>query len=117
MLLYPSPQYHRRRPETERETDEHYYFERRHEDHVRSVGRWTAGHPDFSLPTGRVASVAVPTLVIDGGTTPWMSHAAQATASALPNAHRRTLEGQPRNVDPEALAPTLMEFFADQRGA
>lgn len=67
---------------------------------------------DFSLPTERVASVAVPTLVIDGGTTPWMSHGAQAVAAALPNAKRRTLEGQPHNVDPDALAPALEEFFA-----
>jgi hypothetical protein len=46
---------------------------------------------DFSLPKERVASVTVPTLVIDGGETPWLSHAAQAVADALPNAQRRTL--------------------------
>jgi pimeloyl-ACP methyl ester carboxylesterase len=66
---------------------------------------------DFSLPTERVARVTVPTLVIDGGQTPWLSHAAQAVASALPNAQRRTLSGQPHNVDPEAIAPVLVEFF------
>jgi pimeloyl-ACP methyl ester carboxylesterase len=67
---------------------------------------------DFSLPKERVASVRVPTLVIDGGTTPWLSHAAQAVADALPNAQRRTLKGQPHNVAPEAIAPVLEEFFA-----
>jgi|SRR6266536_2957037 len=66
---------------------------------------------DFSLPKERIASVTVPTLVIDGGETPWMSHAAQAVAQALPNAQRRTLAGQPHNVDPQALAPVLVEFF------
>jgi pimeloyl-ACP methyl ester carboxylesterase len=66
---------------------------------------------DFSLPYAKVASVTVPTLVIDGGQTPWLSHAAQAVASALPHAQRRTLSGQPHNVDPEAIAPVLVEFF------
>ncbi len=66
---------------------------------------------DFSLPTERVASVTVPTLVIDGGETPWLSHAAQAVAAALPHAQRRTLKGQPHNVDPAAIAPMLAEFF------
>jgi pimeloyl-ACP methyl ester carboxylesterase len=66
----------------------------------------------FSLPKERVASVTVPTLVIDGGTTPWLSHTAQAVADALPNGQRRTLQGQPHNVAPEAIAPVLREFFA-----
>ena len=66
---------------------------------------------DFSLPAEHIASVAVPTLVIDGGTTPWLSHAAEAVAQALPHAQRRTLHGQPHNVAPEALAPALVEFF------
>jgi LuxR family maltose regulon positive regulatory protein len=29
----------------------------------------------------------------------------------LPNAQRRTIAGQPHNVDPQALAPVLVEFF------
>ena len=65
-----------------------------------------------ALPTERVASVAVPTLVIDGGASPvWMRNAAQAVAEALPNAQHRTLEGQTHNVAPDALAPVLEEFF------
>lgn len=66
---------------------------------------------DFSLPKERIASVTVPTLVIDGGETPWLSRAAQAVAEALPNAPRRTLSGQPHNVDPQAIAPVLVSFF------
>ncbi len=66
---------------------------------------------DNSLPTRRVASVRVPTLVIDGGETTWLSHAAEAVAEALPNAQRSTLKGQPHNVAPEAIAPVLVEFF------
>ena len=68
---------------------------------------------DFSLPAEQVATVTVPTLVIDGGTTPWLSHAADAVANTLPNAQRRTLKGQPHNVAPEAIAPALVEFFKD----
>lgn len=67
---------------------------------------------DFSLPAQRLALVTVPALVIDGGETPWLSQSAQAVAGALPNARRRTLNGQPHNVAPEAIAPALVEFFA-----
>jgi pimeloyl-ACP methyl ester carboxylesterase len=66
-----------------------------------------------ALPTKRIASVGVPTLVIDGGASPaWMRHAAQAVADILPDAQRRTLEGQTHDVAPAALAPVLEEFFA-----
>ena len=43
-----------------------------------------------------------------------MHNAAQALAHALPNAKRRTLEGQTHDVAPEALAPVLMEFFMEK---
>lgn len=66
---------------------------------------------DYSLPKERMASVTVPTLVIDGGQSPWLSHAAQVVADALPHAQRRTLAGQPHNVDAEAIAPILVAFF------
>lgn len=66
---------------------------------------------DFSLPSTRVASVKVPTLVIDGGQTPWLGATAEAVAAVLPDAQRRTLEGQPHNVEAAALAPALTEFF------
>ena len=68
---------------------------------------------DFSLPIERVATVNVPILVIDGGETPWLSHAAQAVADVLPNAQRHTLKGQPHNVAPEAMSPVLIEFFKE----
>ncbi|MEV0589902.1 alpha/beta fold hydrolase [Nonomuraea cavernae] len=66
---------------------------------------------DFSLPADRLAGVAVPALVIDGETIPWMSSAARAVAEALPDARRVSLTGQPHNVAPEAIAPVLAEFF------
>src|SRR5262249_9883967 len=67
---------------------------------------------DYSLPAKRLASITTPTLVIDGGTVPWLSQAADAVAEALPSAQRRTLAGQPHNVDPAAIAPALEAFFA-----
>jgi pimeloyl-ACP methyl ester carboxylesterase len=69
------------------------------------------GDGSFKLPKERIAKATCPTLVIDGGTTPWLSRAADAVADTLPNAQRRTLAGQPHNVDPQALAHVLVEFF------
>jgi hypothetical protein len=40
-----------------------------------------------------------------------MHNAAQATAHALPNGQRHTLEGQTHDVAPQVLAPVLVEFF------
>jgi len=57
------------------------------------------------------ATVTMPTLVIDGGTTPWLSAGAAAIASALPNGQRRTLQGQTHDVAPEAIAPAITEFL------
>lgn len=66
------------------------------------------------LPLKRWASVAVPTLVMDGGASPtWARNAAQTLADVLPHAQRRTLEGQTHDVAPEALAPVLAAFFAE----
>jgi hypothetical protein len=49
---------------------------------------------------------------IDGGASPeFMHNAAQAAAHALPNAQRRTLEGQTHDVAPGVLAPILEQFF------
>ena len=71
---------------------------------------------DGSVPTERLATITVPTLVIDGGASPaFMQNAAQAVAHALPNAQRRTLEGQTHDVTPEALAPVLVEFFMETK--
>jgi pimeloyl-ACP methyl ester carboxylesterase len=57
------------------------------------------------------ADITVPTLVLDGGTTFWLSDGAEAIANALPNATRQTLDGQPHDVAPDALAPVLAAFF------
>jgi pimeloyl-ACP methyl ester carboxylesterase len=68
---------------------------------------------DYSVPTERAGAVKVPTLVIDGGASfDTMGDAAEALAQAVPDGRRLTLEGQEHNVDPNALAPVLVDFFA-----
>ena len=69
---------------------------------------------DGSVPAERLASITVPTLVIDGGASPaFMHNAAQAAAHAFPNAQHRRLPGQTHDVAPETLAPVLMDFFME----
>lgn len=49
---------------------------------------------------------------IDGGASPpWARDATAALAERLPHPQRRTLDGQTHEVEPEALAPVLEEFF------
>jgi pimeloyl-ACP methyl ester carboxylesterase len=67
-----------------------------------------------ALPAQRWASVKIPTLVADGGASgPAMHSAAQALADLLPDARRRTLDGQEHAVDPAILAPVLIDFFTN----
>lgn len=68
---------------------------------------------DFTVPTTRLATVKVPTVVVDGGTVDWLTRSADAVADALPVATRRTLAGQPHNVDDAAIAPAIVEHFAE----
>jgi hypothetical protein len=76
---------------------------------ITIVGDNQRGQP---LPATRWTSVTAPTLVVVGGKSPaWMRHAMQALGDVLPNARRRTLEGQTHIVSPKALAPVLVEFF------
>jgi predicted alpha/beta-hydrolase family hydrolase len=64
-----------------------------------------------SLRADAWASVAVPTLILDGGTMPWMTAGADALATVVPHAERRTLEGQTHDVAPEPVAQALRDFF------
>ena len=60
------------------------------------------------------ASITVPALVMDGGASPAFQHnAVQALAQTLPNARRRTLDGQTHEVDPAVLAAELDAFFGN----
>ena len=65
-----------------------------------------------ALRAERWVNVTVPTLVMDGGASPaWARNAVQALTNALPDAQRRTLEGQTHGADATVLAPVLIEFF------
>jgi pimeloyl-ACP methyl ester carboxylesterase len=73
------------------------------------VGEFMRGKP---LPADRWSKVTMPVLVVDGGASDaWMHHAADALAGVLPRASRRTLEGQTHMVDPNVLAPVMIEFL------
>ena len=73
------------------------------------MGDTMAGRP---LPADRWASVTVPTLVMDGDQSPaWARNSVAALVGVLPNAERRSLEGQDHGAASEVLAPVLVEFF------
>jgi hypothetical protein len=65
------------------------------------------------LPTERWNDLQRPVLIIDGGASPaWLHNAADALDKILPYAsHRQTLANQTHDVDPEVLAPAIIEFF------
>jgi pimeloyl-ACP methyl ester carboxylesterase len=74
------------------------------------MGDSMSGSP---FPIERWASVATPTLVIGGGASPaWARNAIWTLADVLPDARRRSLEGQDHGPAPEVLAPVLEAFFA-----
>jgi pimeloyl-ACP methyl ester carboxylesterase len=68
---------------------------------------------DFSVDPTQLAKLSCPVLILDGGTTPWLSQAADAVAAATPDAVRQTLNGQQHNVEATALAPALIRFLTD----
>jgi pimeloyl-ACP methyl ester carboxylesterase len=54
----------------------------------------------------------MPVLILDGDASfPFMNAAANAVATQLPNATRKTLSGQDHGPKPEAIAPVLREFL------
>jgi pimeloyl-ACP methyl ester carboxylesterase len=67
-----------------------------------------------TVPVERASTITAPTLVMVGSTTyPFMHETAERLAEIIPNTQYRTLEGQTHEVDPQALAPLLAEFFRD----
>jgi hypothetical protein len=68
--------------------------------------------PGNVLPTGVLASISQPVLVLTGGySPPWLAKAGKAVAGAVPRAVHRILEDQTHDVTSAALAPELLEFF------
>jgi acetyl esterase/lipase len=75
----------------------------------RIVGDTMSGKP---LAADRFAAVTVPTLVLIGGTTPWLNDGGHALAEALPRGQLRQLDGQTHDVAPDVLVPALIDFFS-----
>ena len=77
-----------------------------------------------TVPAERFSTIEQPTLVMIGGmavdsregmgglASDFFDRAANAIASSVPNAERRTLEGQGHMVEASAMAPVVREFFA-----
>ncbi|MEW9548853.1 alpha/beta fold hydrolase [Nonomuraea sp. NPDC050783] len=71
--------------------------------------------PGNALPAARLAALDRPALVLNGERSPaWMREAGAAVAAAVPGALHRVLEEQTHAVTVEALAPELLEFFAQR---
>ena len=67
---------------------------------------------DFTVPTGRLAGIAIPTLVMHGAkTNERLKQAAGAVAAAIPGARWQTLAGQTHNVSAAVLAPVAADFL------
>jgi pimeloyl-ACP methyl ester carboxylesterase len=68
---------------------------------------------EYKVPTARFKAIRVPTLTIHGSKTDVrLQKAAGAIAQAIPHARHVTLAGQTHNVNPAALTPAVVEFFA-----
>jgi pimeloyl-ACP methyl ester carboxylesterase len=64
------------------------------------------------LPTDRWAHVTQPTLIMNGTQSfTWAGAAANALAALLPNATRKTFDGEEHQVSPQTVAPAMVEFF------
>jgi surfactin synthase thioesterase subunit len=68
---------------------------------------------DFTVPTERFSTIAVPTIVIGGGKGKAnMKAAVQGVAAAIPGSRLKFLEGQTHQVSDASLAPELVAFFS-----
>lgn len=70
--------------------------------------------PGMDLPRQQLASIAVPTLVLNGGNTaPWLADASRAVAGAIPGAVHRVIDGQDHGIlqQPGALREVLTGFL------
>lgn len=75
------------------------------------LGDRISGRP---LPATMADSITIPVLILTGGdSAPSLRNAAASLAVLLPNATKRTLEGQGHGAPAEVLAPILGSFFGD----
>ena len=68
---------------------------------------------DGAVPEDVAKAIRVPTLVMNGGKSmPFMQPTADRIAALIPQAQRKTLEGQTHQVAADVMVPVLVEFFA-----
>jgi pimeloyl-ACP methyl ester carboxylesterase len=66
---------------------------------------------DQGIPAS-LSAIAVPVLVLGGGTSPdWFHRTVQETAAAIPGARLVMMEGYDHGIPPQVIAPVLTEFF------
>ena len=71
---------------------------------------------DGAVPEDVVKAIRVPTLVMNGEKSmPFMHATADRIAALIPDAERKTVQGQTHQVAGEVMAPVLIEFFAGPR--
>lgn len=71
--------------------------------------------PDRTVPVERAGLVRTQTLVMNGDASfPFLNDTAVALAKAIPHSQHRVLAGQTHAVEPEAIAPVLIDFFDSQ---
>ncbi len=67
---------------------------------------------DGTVPQDIAKAIRVPTLVMNGDRSmDFMQPTADRIAALIPQSQRKTLKGQTHQVEAEALAPLLVEFF------
>lgn len=78
-------------------------------DHAGVMG------PRLAVPRDLLAKVSAPVLAVCGGASyAYMCATARTIAEAAPHGHWRMLEGQTHAVEPDALAPVVIEFLAER---
>ena len=67
---------------------------------------------NFNVPKDLVASITIPTIVIDSKQSPdILRNAVQEVATVLTNGKRLSLKGKPHDVPPKVLVPELVNFY------
>ena len=76
-------------------------------DHTAIMG------PEGSVPLGSAAHLRIPALVMNGDQSqPFMAVTALALSEMMPHGRHLAFQGQGHAIDPEVLAPVLLEFFS-----
>lgn len=66
----------------------------------------------FRVPVDRLATIRIPTLVMNGSKSDVrLQRATRAVADAIPGAQHRTLAGQTHDVKPAVLAPAVVDYL------